>query len=116
MGKHSVAAAVGASKWYATPYPYIGFVAVVLAALYFLGLSNPVFKLGFAVLALLYLVACHITVLVFAFKDSVVKGFLCLCIGIYAVYWVYVESENSFLKAAYGVNLLITLAIYTMKE
>ena len=109
------AAAKGDSKWYATPYPYLGLVAVVVLTFYLLGQSIPVMKLAFALTALLYVVTARIIVVVVAFKDSIGKGFLCLCIEIYTIYYVFKESESGFLKALYGLVLLMWLLFYTIK-
>jgi hypothetical protein len=46
-----------------------------------------------------------------AFKDDGMgKGFLCLCIGIYTVYYVLKESERPFLKVLYGIAVALGLA------
>ena len=98
-------------KWYATPYPYLGLYVVLMFALYLLGRSQPAFNLGFLGMAALYYVGITIAVLIAAFKESAMKGVLCLICGIYAVYWVYVESESTFLKSAYAVVLLLALGL-----
>jgi hypothetical protein len=109
--KRPVAAAPKSSAWYATPYPYLGLYVVMMFALYLLGKNQPVFKLGFLGMAALYYVGITIAVLVAAFKESAMKGVLCLICGIYAAYWVYVESESTFLKSAYAVVLLLALGL-----
>jgi hypothetical protein len=104
-------AAKADAKWYATPYPYLGLYVAVMVALFVLGRSNKGLFLGFLGMALLYGFVVYVTVAVFAFKDGVMKGVLCLICGLYSVYWVYKESENSFLQLAYAVNLLLFLAL-----
>ena len=63
-----------------------------------------------------YVFAVWVATLVFAFKDSVGKGFLCMCIGIYALYWVYKESDNNFLKAANGLVLVLYLIAFAASK
>jgi hypothetical protein len=110
-GRPKAARPEGVAGWFKTPYPYLCLFVIVLGVLYLLGQNNPVLLLAFALLAGFYMLGMWITTAVFAFKDSVVKGFLCLCIGVYAIYWVYKESDNSFLKAAYGVLILLWLIL-----
>ena len=98
------------AKWYATPYPYLGFYVVVMFSLFVLGKRNEGLNLGFLGMAALYCFGIYITVAVAAFKDGVMKGVLCLICGIYSVYWVYKESESTFLQVAYAVNILLVLA------
>jgi hypothetical protein len=83
------------SVWYKTPYPYLGLYMLLLVGTYFMSSGNPLMKLTFAVALLLYIVGSHIAVTVCAFKDDGMgKGFLCFCIGIYAVYYVFKVSER----------------------
>ncbi len=84
---------------------------VLLVATYFMAPGNPVMALAFLALLLLYLVGIYITTAVFAFiDDGAGKGFLCLCIGIYAVYYVTKISERSYLKVLYGIAAVLGLA------
>ena len=110
----------GDTVWYKTSYPYLGAFAAVLLVLYLLGRQGGgemnVPMAAFVGLVLLYALGVWITTAVFAFKDSVGKGFLCLCIGIYAIYWVYKESDNNFLKAANGLLLLLWIAFYATSK
>jgi len=99
------------AKWYATPYPYLGLYIAVMLALFVFGKENPGLKLGSFGMAVLYYVGIRITVLVAAFKDAVMKGVMCLICDIYAIYWVYSESESTFLKIAYSVIVILALAL-----
>jgi hypothetical protein len=99
------------SVWYKTPYPYLGLYMLLLVGTYFMASGNPAMKLTFIGALLLYLIGSHIAVTVCAFKDDGIgKGFLCFCIGIYAVYYVFKVSERPFLKVLYGISCLLGLA------
>jgi predicted RNA-binding Zn-ribbon protein involved in translation (DUF1610 family) len=99
------------SVWYKTPYPYLGLYMLLLVGTYLMASGNPAMKLTFIGALLLYLVGSHIAVTVCAFKDDGMgKGFLCFCIGIYAVYYVFKVSERPFLKVLYGISCLLGLA------
>ena len=45
---------------------------------------------------LFYLIAlvCGIIILIDAFKDSILKGFLCLLCGFYTLYYAFVEFDH----------------------
>lgn len=111
------AAAVSAAPtvWYKTAYPYVGAYMVLLAVLYFLGQSNPTMKLALVGAMALYVVAAHIVTTVCAFvDDGAGKGILCFCIGIYAIYYVFKESERPFLKVIVTAECLLGLALKFM--
>jgi len=97
--------------WYKSPYTYLGVYAVAMIVFLFLGKSFPVMKYVFIAMLLLYVVAAKITVAYYAFKDGAGTGMLCLCIDLYAVYWVFKESENDFLKVFYGLGFALGLAV-----
>jgi hypothetical protein len=67
---------------------------------------------SFWVLSFLYSGAVSITTLVCVFKDSVLKGLICLLVGPYIIYWVYAESDSDSLKAAFAVHLLLWIPIF----
>jgi hypothetical protein len=99
------------APWYKTPYPYLGFVFVVLGVLYFLGRQNPGVMLGFLGVAALYSLTAHIIVVVAAFRESVGTGFLTLCIPFYALYFVFKVSDNDTLKVLYTAAIILNLAL-----
>jgi hypothetical protein len=111
-GRAKAARPEGVAGWFKTPYPYLCFYALILGVLYLVGRSNPIFMLAFLGLALLYMLAVWITTVVFAFKDNVTSGILCIICGIYAVYWVYKQSDNNFLKAAYSLYCILWAVFY----
>ena len=83
----------------------------LLVVSYFLAPSMLLMKIVFLLALGLYLIGSHITVTVYAFiDDGAGKGFLCLCIGIYTVYYVLKESERPFLKVLYTIAFLLGLA------
>lgn len=108
-----VAAAPAApAVWYKTLYPYLGAYLGILALFYALGTSMPILKLICLLGLLVYLVAAKITVTVFAFKDhGIGKGFLCLCLEIYTIYYVFKESERSVAKVLYGVACVLGILL-----
>jgi hypothetical protein len=96
--------------WYKTPYPYLGLFVAIVGALYYFGRESPGAMIGFALALLAYILVSHIIVVVVAFKDEgVVSGLLCLCIPLYAAYYVFFRSENQTLQAIYGVSVVIAL-------
>lgn len=106
------AAPAGPTVWYKTPYPYLGGYFAVLMLFYFLGNSMPIMKAFCALGVGLFLIGAHITVTVFAFKDDgIAKGFLCLCIGLYTIYYVFKESERQFAKVIYGIACVLGLLL-----
>src|SRR5262245_24638092 len=106
----------GDVKWYATPYPYLGVLGLVYVVLYALAHSNDGMKIVYLLSCALFIFTAHICVVVSAFKDSVGKGFLCLCIGIYAIYYTFKESDSTLLKTLIGISLALELGIYTLKD
>jgi hypothetical protein len=104
-------APAGPTIWYKTVYPYLGAYLLLMAVTYLMAPGNPGMALTFIGLFLLYFLTVHITTTVFAFKDDgVAKGFLCLCIGIYAIYYVLKVSERTYLKVLYSVLVVLGIA------
>lgn len=101
----------GEPPWYATPWPYLGLVVVLLGVFYALGRQNPAMMLGFVAVTVLYVLTVHIMVLVAAFRESVGTGFLALCIPIYAIYFVFKISENDTLKVLYGFAVVLNIGL-----
>ena len=111
-GSKPVKAPAAPSVWYKTPYPYLGAYFAVLALLYFLGSSSPIMKLLCLVGILVYLLTAKIIVTVFAFKDDGAgKGFLCLCLDIYTIYYVFKQSERPISKLLYGIACVLGLLL-----
>jgi len=104
-------APAGPTIWYKTVYPYLGAYLLLMAVTYLMAPGNPAMTLVFIGLFLLYMLTVHIATSVFAFKDDGVgKGFLCLCIGIYALYYALKVTERSYLKVLYSVLALLGIA------
>ncbi|HEX5220894.1 MAG TPA: hypothetical protein VFZ59_15095 [Verrucomicrobiae bacterium] len=114
LGKPKVAS--GESPWYLTAWPYLGFMFVVLGILYFLGRDNPAMMLGFIAVALLYTLVVHLIVVVAAFREGVVNGFLTLCIPFYALYFVFKVCENDTLKILYGFAVITNLCLRVLSS
>jgi hypothetical protein len=74
----------------------------VFVTLFFFARGSPAMALAFFGSQFLFALVVHILVLVSAFRSGTLQGFLCLCLPFYALYWVFVESENPALKWAYG--------------
>jgi hypothetical protein len=102
--------------WFKTIYPYLAIVVVLMGVLLLLSRSNPPLKFAYIGGALLFTLFVKIRLLTIAFQDSVLKGFLCLCIGIYAFYYLLVESGSTSLKVSYGVCVLLWLGILLMGD
>jgi small-conductance mechanosensitive channel len=83
----------------------------LLAVLYCLGRSHRAIMLAFLVTAVVYILAIHIIVLVAAFQEGAVTGFLTLCFPLFGVYVVYMVLDNGTLKVLYGAALLICVAL-----
>ena len=99
------------APWYKTAYPYLGAVFLLLGVLYFFGRENPDIMLVFVGVAALYCLTVHIIVAVAAFRESVGKGFLTLCVPFYALYFVFKVSESDTLKVLYGSAVLLNIAL-----
>jgi hypothetical protein len=91
-------------------------VAGVFVLLYIFARLNPVGPMVFVLSALLYVLVVGVMVVVSAFKESVGTGLLTLCIGPYALYFVYAKSENPLLKILYTIAIVLMLAISTLKD
>lgn len=113
LGKPQLRAGVNA--WHLTPYPYLGALAVVLAACYLLGKQNPTMMLAFVGVAALYSLAIHLIVVVAGFREGVGTGFLALCIPFYALYFVFKVHENDTLKLLYAVAVLLNIVLRLIK-
>ena len=75
--------------------------------------------LAFIALTLLYTLVVHLIVVVAAFREGIVTGFLTLCIPFYALYFVFKVCENDTLKILYGfavmTNICLRVLPYTLK-
>jgi len=97
------------TPWYKTGYPYVGVVFAVLGVGYALGRDNPKVVLALVGIALLYWLTVHLIVLIAAFRSGVGTGFLCLCIPLYVLYFVFKVHDNDTLKVLYGGVVLINI-------
>jgi DNA-directed RNA polymerase subunit RPC12/RpoP len=109
------AAAPHGADWFRTPYPYLAMFVAGMSVLFFFARSNEAALLPYLGVSVLYVFTVHIVVLVCAFRASIGQGFLCLCIPIYAVYFVFKQSESSMLMAFYAVAILLELSLYAFK-
>lgn len=99
------------TKWYRTPYPYVGLVLVTLGLLYLLGSNDRTMMVAFVGLAELYQGVVGIIVLVAAFQDGLGTGFATLCIPFYSVYFVFVIKDSNTLRVLYAAFWLVLFAI-----
>jgi len=104
------------TDWFRTPYPYLAMFVAGMAVLFFFARGNEAALFAYLGVSLLYVFVVHIVMLVCAFKASIGQGFLCLCIPIYAVYFVFKQSESSLLMAFYAVAILLNLSLYAFKD
>lgn len=103
----------GEPAWYESPWPYIGLTALLTGLFFVLGKQvNQNFFFGLLGTLLLYALAMQIIMLICAFKESVGTGFLCLCIPIFAWYWVWWASDNRTLKILYVFQIVIYLELF----
>ena len=109
-------APTGEEPWYQTPYPYLLVVVAIFALLYYFGTRNPIVMLAFLGSIGLYAFAVHIWVTVIAFKASVGRGFLSLCVPFYALRFVYAESESAWLKSFYSLAFAIIIALRILRK
>ena len=92
-----------------------GIALVALAAvaiLYVLSLQGqPMMLMAFGVLAM-FSAAMNITVLVFAFMQSVGQGFLTLCVPCYVLYFLASVCENNYVRYLWVVAFIGHIALY----
>lgn len=113
-GRPAAARPEGVAGWFKTIYPYLALVVILMGVLALLSRSIPELKLAYIAFALLFGLVVQIWLLVVAFKDSIMKGILCMCIGIYALYYLLKECESTPLKVAYAVSALLWGGAYLM--
>lgn len=99
------------AAWYATPWPYLGLVALLLGVFFWLGRQHPPLMLGFSGVVVLYLLTVIILVAVAAFQEGVGTGLLTLCIPFYAIYFVFKVSESDTLKILFGFAVLLMFSL-----
>jgi hypothetical protein len=115
MGKPSSPS--GATPWYLSPWPYLGVVIALLGVFYYLGRENPPMMLGFAAVALVYILGVHIITTVHAFSnEGIGTGFLTLCIPLYAIYYVFKVCDSDTLKVLYGFSILLNIGLRVLSK
>ena len=67
------------------------------------------------------LLACHVTIVISAFSDETFQGMLCLLIPGYSLYYIFVISDEYFLRAitaalamAFGLDAWQYLSAFSM--
>ena len=110
-GKRSSAAKEKA--WYANPLLYFGLVVVTALVFWFLGRSNPSMQTVFSVVVVGYYLIARLIVLVAAFSEGKMTGFLTLFLPIYDLYFVFMVNENRTLKRLYStaVSLVVFMKV-----
>jgi hypothetical protein len=104
--------ASGEAPWYATPWPYVGAVLLILGVLYYLGRTNDDLKMAFVAVAALYSFTIHLMVVISAFRnDGAAYGFVSLCVPFGALYYILKVSENDTLKVLYTTAIVINLIL-----
>ena len=74
--------------------------------------ENPIKgNVCFIGIALLYTLVVHLIVVVAAFREGMINGFLTLCIPFYALYYVFKVCENDTLKILYGFAVITNLCL-----
>ncbi len=85
---------------------------LVIGGLIVYGVSTEDAQMTQVALSLLSLfgMVTSITILVLAFMDSAMTGILILVTcGLYGLYWVFVKSENGYIKSMYAAYILLFL-------
>src|SRR5687768_12730950 len=103
----AAAAAPQGTDWFRTPYPYLALSVAGMSVLFFVARSHQAALFAYLGVSVLYVFTVHIVMLVCAFRASIGQGFLCLCIPIYAVYFVFKQNESTTLMAFYAVAILL---------
>jgi DNA-directed RNA polymerase subunit RPC12/RpoP len=103
----------GEEKWYQTPWPYLGGVLLFFVILLLLGMGNPLFKFAYIGALILYYVVLYIMVVIAAFRDSSMRGFMCL-FPAFHFRFIFFHSENTLLKIMYGLLAAITAGIFIL--
>jgi hypothetical protein len=88
----------------------------IIALLYLVTKGNEDMAFLFIIPWLLFVGTTGIIVLVFAFMDGVLQGFLCLCVGPYGLYWVYGRNERAWLKWMYTAALVSYLFLFMVAK
>jgi hypothetical protein len=102
--------------FYATPYPYLGLLGLLLAGTYAWGRSDPLGMLAFACVALLYALVVQILVIIAAFQEGTGRGFLAMCLPFYGIYFVFRVQESDTLKLLYGIAIAINIIVRIVME
>jgi hypothetical protein len=102
MAGTRTAARLRKSKWYESPYPYIGGVLLVLAVFDFLGQRNPVLKGVSGAMTILYMLVVTIVVLRAAKEEGLVHALLIWLIPPYARYFLLAVNKDKSLIALWA--------------
>ena len=109
-------APVSDAKWYATPYPYLGVLMLFFAVLFFLGKSNPLFRLGYLLALGLYYLTLYIIVVIAAFKENTFHGVLALVFPAFHFRFIFKYNDSAVLKVMYGILVVLVVAIFAFKD
>lgn len=88
--------------------------SVLILGFYLVARGDEELKNAFVMLTGVYQLVVGLWLLVAAFGTSVGTGFLCLCVPLYAVYFVFSVNGNSVLKHAFLASLLATVLNLTL--
>jgi hypothetical protein len=82
---------------------------LVLGGVFALAFTNPDAAVGYLVLQSLFGLVVSILVLVFAFMEDAMTGFLTLCVPFYILYFVYGKCENAYVKSLFSISLIASV-------
>jgi hypothetical protein len=104
------------TKWYATPYPYLGVVVLIFGALFLLGKSNPLFRLGYLLALGMYYVTLYVCVVVAAFREDRFHGILALVFPAFHFRFIFKYNDSVILKVMYAILVVLVIAIFAFKD
>lgn len=84
-------------------------VLAIIGGLYAMTWGDPDQVIIPYALSSIFSLGVSITVLVFAFRESVGTGFLTLCVPCYILYFVFAVCDNGLVKGLFGVSIILAV-------
>lgn len=79
-------------------------IVVVMGAFLALAWGDQTLLIGYMAVESIFTLGVVIMVLVFAFREGILTGFLTLCVPFYVLYFVFGVCDNQWVRALFGAS------------